>query len=81
MMVPLEQIATISMDKGPARIQHLNGKRTVTVAANVERVDAGTVSAKAKAIAMRWNSRRASASASAVHRATRQSCSPKWASR
>jgi HAE1 family hydrophobic/amphiphilic exporter-1 len=51
MMVPLEQIATISMDKGPARIQHLNGKRTVTVAANVQGVDAGTVSAKAKAIA------------------------------
>ena len=35
MMVPLEQIATITMDKGPARIQHLNGKRTVTVLANV----------------------------------------------
>jgi HAE1 family hydrophobic/amphiphilic exporter-1 len=51
MMVPLEQIATISMDKGPARIQHLNGKRTVTVAANVQGVDAGTVSAKAKEIA------------------------------
>ncbi|HEX5160967.1 MAG TPA: efflux RND transporter permease subunit [Steroidobacteraceae bacterium] len=51
MMVPLEQIATISMDKGPARIQHLNGKRTVTVAANVQGVDAGTVSKKAKAIA------------------------------
>jgi len=51
MMVPLEQIATITMDKGPARIQHLNGKRTVTVAANVQGVDAGTVSKKAKAIA------------------------------
>ncbi len=51
MMVPLEQIATISMDKGPARINHLNGKRTVTVAANVQGVDAGTVSKKAKEIA------------------------------
>jgi HAE1 family hydrophobic/amphiphilic exporter-1 len=51
MMVPLEQIATISMGKGPARINHLNGKRTVTVAANVQGVDAGTVSQKAKAIA------------------------------
>ncbi|HET7809318.1 MAG TPA: efflux RND transporter permease subunit [Steroidobacteraceae bacterium] len=51
MMVPLEQIATITMDKGPARIQHLNGKRTVTVAANVQGVDAGTVSKKAKAMA------------------------------
>src|SRR6185503_8700522 len=51
MMVPLEQIATITMDKGPARIQHMNGKRTVTVSANVQGVDAGTVSKKAKAIA------------------------------
>jgi len=51
MMVPLEQIATITMDKGPARIQHLNGKRTVTVAANVQGVDAGTVTKQAKDIA------------------------------
>ena len=39
MMVPLEQIATITIDKGPARIQHFNGKRTVTVSANVQGVD------------------------------------------
>ena len=51
MMVPLEQIATITIDKGPARIQHLNGKRTVTVSANVQGVDAGTVTAEAKKIA------------------------------
>jgi HAE1 family hydrophobic/amphiphilic exporter-1 len=51
MMVPLEQIATITLDKGPARIQHMNGKRTVTVSANVQGVDAGRVSAQAKAIA------------------------------
>jgi hydrophobe/amphiphile efflux-1 (HAE1) family protein len=51
MMVPLEQIATITLDKGPARIQHLNGKRTVTVSSNVQGVDAGRVSAQAKAIA------------------------------
>jgi hypothetical protein len=50
-MVPLEQIATITLDKGPARIQHMNGKRTVTVSANVHDVDAGTVSKKAKEIA------------------------------
>ena len=31
MMVPLEQIATISLDKGPSQIQHLGGKRTITV--------------------------------------------------
>ena len=41
MMVPLEQIATITLDKGPAQIQHLDGKRTVTVSANVQGVDAG----------------------------------------
>ncbi len=51
MMVPLEQIASITMDKGPARIQHLNGKRTVTVAANVEGVDAGKVTKQAQEIA------------------------------
>jgi HAE1 family hydrophobic/amphiphilic exporter-1 len=51
MMVPLEQIATITLDKGPARIQHMNGKRTVTVSANVQGVDAGSVSKKAKEIA------------------------------
>ncbi len=51
MMVPLEQIATITYDKGPARIQHLDGKRTVTVAANVQGVDAGTVTEQAKKIA------------------------------
>jgi HAE1 family hydrophobic/amphiphilic exporter-1 len=51
MMVPLEQIATITMDKGPARINHLNGKRTVTVAANVQGVDAGKVTEAAKKIA------------------------------
>ena len=39
------------LDKGPARIQHLDGKRTVTVAANVQGVDAGTVTEQAKKIA------------------------------
>ena len=51
MMVPLEQIATITMEKGPARIQHYNGKRTVTVSANVQDVDAGTVTKQAQKIA------------------------------
>jgi HAE1 family hydrophobic/amphiphilic exporter-1 len=51
MMVPLEQIATITLDKGPARIQHYNGKRTVTVSANVQGVDAGKVTAEARKIA------------------------------
>ncbi|HEY5810413.1 MAG TPA: efflux RND transporter permease subunit, partial [Povalibacter sp.] len=51
MMVPLEQIATITLDKGPARIQHLDGKRTVTVSANVEGRAAGEVTADAMKIA------------------------------
>jgi multidrug efflux pump subunit AcrB len=35
-MVPLDQIATISMGKGPSGIEHSNGKRTITVSANAQ---------------------------------------------
>jgi len=51
MMVPLEQIAKITMDKGPAQIQHFNGKRTVTVSANVQGRGAGEVTSDAMKIA------------------------------
>ncbi|HEU4623844.1 MAG TPA: efflux RND transporter permease subunit [Steroidobacteraceae bacterium] len=51
MLVPLEQIATITMDKGPAQIQHLGGKRTVTVSANVQGRASGEVTADAKKLA------------------------------
>jgi hydrophobic/amphiphilic exporter-1 (mainly G- bacteria), HAE1 family len=51
MMVPLEQIATITMDKGPAQIQHFNGKRTVTVSANAENRSPGEVTSDAMKIA------------------------------
>jgi HAE1 family hydrophobic/amphiphilic exporter-1 len=51
MMVPLEQIATVTLDKGPARIQHLDGRRTVIVSANVEGRAAGEVTADAMKIA------------------------------
>jgi len=51
MLVPLEQIATITMDKGPAQIQHLDGKRTVTVSANVQGRGSGEVTADAMKIA------------------------------
>ncbi len=51
MMVPLDQIATITLDKGPARIQHLDGKRTVTVSANVEGRSPGEVTADAMKLA------------------------------
>jgi multidrug efflux pump subunit AcrB len=51
MMVPLEQIATITFDKGPSRIQHLDGKRTVTVSTNVEGRSPGEVTADAMKLA------------------------------
>ena len=51
MLVPLEQIATITLDKGPARIQHLDGKRVVTVSANVQGRSPGEVTADAMALA------------------------------
>jgi len=51
MMVPLEQIAKITLDKGPAQIQHLDGKRTVTVSANVQGRASGEVTADAMRIA------------------------------
>jgi len=43
MMVPLEQIARITHDKGPAQIQHLGGKRTITVSANTQGRASGEV--------------------------------------
>jgi multidrug efflux pump subunit AcrB len=51
MLVPLEQIATITMDKGPAQIQHLGGKRTITVSANVQGRASGEVTTDAKKLA------------------------------
>jgi HAE1 family hydrophobic/amphiphilic exporter-1 len=36
MVVPLNQIATVTMGTGPAQIQHLNGRRMIAVAANVQ---------------------------------------------
>jgi HAE1 family hydrophobic/amphiphilic exporter-1 len=50
-MVPLDQIATISMGKGPSKIEHLNGKRTVGVSANAQGRSAGEVTADAMKIA------------------------------
>jgi HAE1 family hydrophobic/amphiphilic exporter-1 len=50
-MVPLEQIATISMGKGPSRIQHADGKRTISVAANAQGRSPGEVTADAMKIA------------------------------
>jgi HAE1 family hydrophobic/amphiphilic exporter-1 len=51
MMVPLEQIATVTMGKGPAQIQHNDGKRTITVAANAQGRSPGEVTADARKLA------------------------------
>jgi HAE1 family hydrophobic/amphiphilic exporter-1 len=51
MMVPLEQIATITMGKGPSQIQHNDGKRTITVAANAQGRSSGEVTADALKLA------------------------------
>ncbi len=42
-VIPLEQIATIRMDKAPSRIAHSDSKRTITVTANVEGANQGEV--------------------------------------
>jgi HAE1 family hydrophobic/amphiphilic exporter-1 len=55
MMVPLEQIATITMGKAPSQIQREDGQRTITVAANVQGRSAGEVTADARRIAAEMN--------------------------
>jgi len=50
-MVPLEQIATVTMGKGPAKIQHSDGKRMIAVSANVQGRSPGEVTAEAKKLA------------------------------
>jgi len=54
-MVPLEQIAKITMGKGPAAIRHLNAMRTISVTANVEGRSAGEVNKDAQKIAREMN--------------------------
>jgi HAE1 family hydrophobic/amphiphilic exporter-1 len=50
-MVPLEQIATVTMGKAPSTIQHANSKRMVVVAANTQGRSSGAVTAEAMKIA------------------------------
>ena len=50
-MVPLDQIATITMGKGPSQIQHSDGKRMIAVSANAQGRSAGEVTADALKIA------------------------------
>ncbi len=51
MIVPLDQIATITMGKGPAKIQHSDGKRMIAVTANVQGRSPGEVTADGMKIA------------------------------
>ncbi len=51
LMVPLEQIATVTMGKGPSQIQHADGKRTISVAANAQGRSPGEVTADALKLA------------------------------
>ena len=53
MMVPLSQIASITMGKGPAKIEHQEGKRMISVSANVQGRSAGEVTADAMKLAER----------------------------
>ena len=51
MLVPLDQIATVSMGKGPSQIQHSNGKRMIAVSANAQGRSPGEVTADALKLA------------------------------
>ncbi|MES2743151.1 MAG: efflux RND transporter permease subunit [Pseudomonadota bacterium] len=50
-MVPLDQIAAITMGKGPSEIEHKNGKRTITVSANTQGRSDGEVTSDAMTLA------------------------------
>ncbi len=50
-VVPLEQIATITIGKAPSQIQHSDGKRQITVSANAQGRASGEVTADALKVA------------------------------
>jgi multidrug efflux pump subunit AcrB len=54
-MVPLDQIAKITMGKGPSGIDHTNGKRTITVSANAHGRSNGEVIADAMKLAKEFD--------------------------
>ncbi|MBC3869798.1 efflux RND transporter permease subunit [Undibacterium oligocarboniphilum] len=54
-MVPLEQIARITMGKGPSQIQHFDGKRMIAVSANAQGRSSGEVTSDALALAKSIN--------------------------
>ena len=54
-MVPLDQIAKVTMGKGPSGIDHTNGKRTITVSANAQGRSSGEVTADAMKLAKNFD--------------------------
>jgi HAE1 family hydrophobic/amphiphilic exporter-1 len=50
-LVPLNQVATITMGEGPAQVQHLGGKRMIAVSANAQNRASGDVTADALKLA------------------------------
>lgn len=54
-MVPLEQIAKITMGKGPSKIQHSDAKRMIAVSANAQGRSSGEVTADALKLAKNIN--------------------------
>jgi len=55
MMVPLNQIATITMGKGLPEIQHVGGKKMISVSANAQGRSEGEVTAAAVKLAKEMN--------------------------
>ena len=54
-VVPLSQIAKVSMGKAPSKIEHFDGKRTIGVSANVQGRSSGEVTADALKLAKSIN--------------------------
>ncbi len=54
-MVPLDQIATITMGKGPSGIEHKNGKKIIAVSANAQGRSNGEVTSDAMKLAKSFN--------------------------
>src|SRR5437867_5109837 len=51
MVLPPDQIATVTMGKGPSQIQHAAGKRVIAVSANAQGRSSGEVTAEAMKLA------------------------------
>jgi HAE1 family hydrophobic/amphiphilic exporter-1 len=54
-IVPLTQIAKVTLGQGPSRIEHADGKRTIAVSANAQGRSSGEVTADALKIAREMN--------------------------